>query len=168
MRDSVLEVEVDTPKDSNLYFPPIGEAVRGRLDFLRLSRRSVNAIQLSIPFPNGVPGQRIRVDLAEKRCSISEPLHDPEWGSAKKEIEKRGLPIPTAEETYPGAHVPDWLHAIRRAVEAGYVRIVRGELPRDLGEETKVPEVLDPADKKIDRLCTLVERLLDRLAPEVP
>jgi hypothetical protein len=165
MRENVLEVEVDAPKDSHLWFPPIGAAVRGRLDLMRLVKRDPHAAMLTSHFPKGVPGQRIHIDLAAKQCSIVEPLHDAEWADCKRELERRSLPIPQAVELHPGAHVPDWLWGVKRAIDAGYVRIVKGELPDDLGEETKRPETKDPGEDRIDRLCDLVERLLERLVP---
>lgn len=169
MKDSnsaVLEVEIDDHKrDSHLYFPPIGQPVRGRCDFGRMARRDPNAIMLTTHFPNGVPGQRIRIDFHSKRCSIVEPLHLPEFELCRKEIERRGLPIPVAEETYTPANLADWLWTIKRAIDAGYARVTCGELPKDLGEETPRKENLDPGEQRIDRLCTLIESLLGRLVP---
>lgn len=165
MRDNILEVEIDNEKDSNLFFPPVGQPIRGRLDFMRLVRRQPNAIQLTIPFPDGVPGQRLRVDLASGACSIVEPLHEAKWANCKAELETRSLPIPPATEEFPAACVPDWLWAIQRALRDGYCRIVRGELPKDLGVETPRYEAKDPGEDRIDRLCNLIETLLDRLVP---
>ncbi|MGH7193127.1 MAG: hypothetical protein ACREJM_06275 [Candidatus Saccharimonadales bacterium] len=165
MRENVLEVEVDTPKDGNLFFPPIGFPIRGRLDFMRLIKREANAVSLTIPFPDGVPGQRLRVDLGAQTCSIVEPLHEEKWAKCKAELENRGLPIPPASEDFPGAHVPDWLHEIKRSFDNGHVRIVRGEMPKDLGIETPRHQAKDPGEQRIDRLCDLVETLLERLVP---
>ena len=166
MRDSVLELEVDNDLDRHLHFPPAGCAVRGRLDFLRLARRDPNAIQLTVPFPRGVPGQRIRVDMAAGQCSIVEGLHDADCERERKELAKRSIPIPEAVEAYPAAKVPDWLWAAKRAVDAGIARVVKGSFPDDLGEETVRPVAKDPGEDRIDRLCDLVERLLTRLVPE--
>lgn len=165
MRESVLELEVDNDLDRHLHFPPAGCAVRGRLDFLRLCRRDPNAVMLTQPFPRGVPGQRIRIDLAAQQCSIIEALHDADYERERKEIEKRSIPIPQAVELYPGAKVSDWLWASKRAVDAGIAKVVRGSFPDDLGKETERPVAQDPGEEKIDRLCNLVERLLERLVP---
>lgn len=163
MRSDVLELEVDNDFDRHYYFPPIGQAVRGRCDFGRMAPRDPNAIMLTPNFPKGVPGQRIVVDLATKQCQIVEPLRLPEWEPERKEIEKRNLPIPEAVQNYTPANLSDWLWAIHRGLRDGYIKVIRGELPKDLGKETPRQENLDPGEERIDKLCNLIEQLLGKL-----
>jgi len=158
--DSILECEVDTATDGNLWFPPMQQTIRGRLDFMRMARREQNALKLFNSFPRGVPGQRLRIDLRTKKCSVVEPLHEAEWEGTRDEIIRRRLPIPKRSEDVPAAHMPDWLHEIKRSVDAGHLRIVKGEFPKDLGIETETKPSLDPGEEKLDRLCDLMERLL--------
>ncbi len=163
MKENTIEVEVDTATDGNLWFIPLGTVVRGRLDFLRLAQRLPDAIKLSMEYPKGIPGQRLRVDLNTGRCSIVDPLNEPGWAATRAKIEKQGIGIPP-DSDHTVSNVADWLWAIHRALRDNIVRITKGELPADLGIETPHREPQDPADVKIDRLCTLVETLLERLA----
>ena len=165
MRENILEVEVDTPTDNHLFFGPIGRAIRGRLDLMRVARRDPDAIRLTTEFPEGVPGQRIVIDLASGACSIRDPLHDAEWTGCREALEKRDFTIPPTMESFNGARKADWLWAVSRALRDGYCRIVRGSLPADLGIETERVSPPDPGEDRIDRLCDLVERLLERLVP---
>lgn len=164
MKTEILEVAVETPKDGNLYFPPAKRTLRGRKDFNRMAQHEKNFMELAFHFPQGIPGTVIRIDLDEKQVWLCEPLHDGAWQAARDEIVSRGIAIPPATEAIAGAYLPDWLHEIKRSLDAGYVRIVRGGLPRQLGEETKRPETIDPAERRIERLCDLVEKLLETMA----
>jgi hypothetical protein len=164
---TILELEVDNDFDRHYYFPPIGAAVRGRCDFGRMAPRDPNAIMLTTDFPKGVPGQRIVVNLATKECQIVEPLHFSEWADCKKQIEKRNLPIPEPVENFTPPNLSDWLWAIHRGLRDKYIKVIQGELPKDLGQETARRENLDPGEQRIERLCDLIENLLGRLVPAV-
>lgn len=164
MKTEILEVAVETPKDGNLYFPPAKRTLRGRKDFNRMAQHEKNFMELAFHFPQGIPGTVIRIDLDEKQVWLREPLHDAQWETARDEIISRGIALPPASEPIAGARLPDWLHEIKRSLDAGYLRIVRGALPRQLGEETKRQETIDPSERRIERLCDLVEKLLETMA----
>ncbi|HUY89075.1 MAG TPA: hypothetical protein VMV10_10100 [Pirellulales bacterium] len=164
MKTELLEAAVETPKDGNLYFPPAKRTLRGRKDFNRMAQHEKNFMELAFHFPQGIPGTVIRIDLDEKQVWLREPLHEAAWEAARDEIVSRGIALPPALEAVAGAYLPDWLHEIKRSLEAGYLRVVRGALPRQLGEETQRPEAIDPAERRIERLCDLVEKLLETMA----
>ena len=164
MKTEYLEVAIETPKDGNLYFSPAKRTLRGRKDFNRMAQHEKNFMELAFHFPQGIPGTVVRIDLAEKQVWLREPLCDPQWESAREEISSRGIEIPPPLEAMPGAFLPDWLHEVKRSLDHGYATIIRGALPRDLGQETKRVEAADPSEQKIERLCNLVEKLLDTMA----
>lgn len=164
MKTEILEVAIETPKDGNLYFSPAKRTLRGRKEFNRMAQHEKNFMELAFHFPQGIPGTVIRIDLAEKQVWLREPLCDAEWESAREEIRSRGIEIPPALEAIAGAFLPDWLHEIKRSVDNRYATIIRGALPRDLGQETKRVDAADPSEQKIERLCNLVEKLLETMA----
>jgi hypothetical protein len=160
----VIEIEVDTPNNGDLFFLPAMQRVRGRFLPTRVASEDIG--RLVRDFPNGVPGQRIRLDTAAAMGSIIEPLHDEEHAATAAAVEKRllanapgngevGYDPPVKEHM---AFVPTWLLWMRRAVNAGYARLVKGKLPdADPPEGTK--ELFRPAasrDEVIEKLTAML------------
>lgn len=162
MKSNILEVAIETQKDGNLYVPCAGITLRGRKDFQRMARHQPDAMTLHNDFPRGVPGTVVKVDLDAKRVWLVEPLRSDEYEPERLKIESAGIRIPYTSEVQ-GANVADWLHVIARALRDDYAKIVTGEMPKDLGLESKQEVQTDKSEDRIDRLCNLVESLLGKL-----
>jgi len=164
MATKLVEVSIETSKDGNLFFQPTGTILRGRKDFLRIAEHQPNAMHLYQEFRRGIPGTVIRLDVANRKAWFVEPLRDEQWAETRAKLKARAIDIPKTEEHGVG-NPADWLWAIHRAIRDGHAKVTEGELPKDLGIETPAPAGQDPGDAKLDRLCDLVERLLERTAP---
>lgn len=165
---NVLELEVETERDGNLYVPYSGLTLRGRKDFARIARSRVKAAELLGDFPAGIPGSRVRIDLDEGRVFVVEPLQSEEYQTERLKLERLGHQIPRTAEMK-DTSVSGWLHEMNRAVNAGCARVVSGKFPSDLGPEPDAPSKFEdqqePQGDKFDTLCNLLEQLLGRLAP---
>ncbi|HUY88801.1 MAG TPA: hypothetical protein VMV10_08715 [Pirellulales bacterium] len=164
MKSNLLEVTIETPKDQNVFFRPFGGCLRGRKDFQRIAAHQIDAMTLHQQFPRGVPGTLLQIDLDAKAVTLVETLRQPEWAPERESLESRDIEIPR-DVVIDRPHLPDWLHATRRAVDAGFAKVVKGELPKDLGEESKRPAATDVEEQRIDKLCGLIETLIERLVP---
>ncbi len=125
---SRLTIEVDTPKDANLFFAPLGVRVRGRFDAQRRTARNPDNSSLLGAWPKPVPGQRVTIDAEAARLTIEEPLEDPSNADLAALFKKRGIEVPKTK-TYDSVHVPSCLHQIKRAVDAGLAKVVEGKMP---------------------------------------
>jgi hypothetical protein len=134
MRNSVLEIEVDTRHNRNLYFVPIDRVVRGRFDWRRVADR--NGAELREKWgEEPVPGQRIVLDAERREGAIVEPLYTrPEL---KKRIEAREQVLPPERQSYSNVDVAEWLYWLRAAVAAGDAAVVQGKLPEALDYRPK-------------------------------
>lgn len=158
---SILELAIETQRDGNLFVPCAGVTLRGRKDFQRYARHQPDAMTLFNDFPRGVPGTVVRIDLDAERVWLVEPLRSDEWEPERLKIEAAGIEIPRTSEVQ-GANVADWLHVMQRALRDNYATVIAGEMPKDLGVETnREPQVEDKSEDRIDRLCNLVEKLLE-------
>ena len=135
-----IEIEVDGPANSDLLFEPIQERVRGRFQPARVRLEAAGALAMQLP--DGLPGQRIRLDTdaaGAARGSIIEPLAGPEHAATRATLARLvtgdahatgdRLGFAPAVREYPAAHAPTWLGWMLRAVRAGYARVVSGKLP---------------------------------------
>lgn len=127
-KSNVLEIEVDGPRNQHLIFGPLGRRIRGRMAYNRVANRK-GASDLAIEWPKGFPGQRLGIDLATGQSYIAEPLHDPEWAETREKIEKvKKQRIPPAREEV-ATEPPTMLFWMKKAVESGIARIVKGAFP---------------------------------------
>lgn len=104
-------------------------------------------------FPKGVPGQRLRLDTESRTAAVLEPLHEAQHAVTRERIEKKGMTIGPASEEVGNVDVPTWAYWLKRAVEGGLAKVVRGSLPPIEGKPRKqfmTAERVDPADE--DRL----------------
>lgn len=164
--ENILELTIETPRDGNLYIPCAGVLLRGAKNFLRIARHRVNVAELLGDYPRGIPGTVVKIDLSASRVWLVEPLQSEEYEPERLKLEDAGIKVPRTLEVACDS-LPAWLHEMKRAVDAGYAKVTRGEFPEDLGEEPKRPgeevEQTDKSEDKIDRLCNLVETLLSKL-----
>ncbi|HUY87302.1 MAG TPA: hypothetical protein VMV10_01075 [Pirellulales bacterium] len=165
MKSNTLEVAFDLPHDGNLFFVPAGMSLRGRRDFMRMAAHQPSAVMLHTEFPRGIPSTLLRLDLDEKTATLVEPLRTDEWIPEAEKFRAKGIDIPQHIE-FKHVHLGDWLHEVKRAIDAGYAQIVKGELPRDLGEESRkaAPTSEQKSQDRIEKLCDLVEQLVSGLA----
>jgi hypothetical protein len=141
----VIELEVDGPTNTDLMFEPIQERVRGR--FLPSRVRLESAGALAMALPEGLPGQRIRIDTDKAEGTVFEPLADPGQKTTRAVLARLVTGDPGARDDrlgfapavriFPGVHVPTWLGWMVRAVRAGLARVVSGTLPPDVPADCK-------------------------------
>jgi hypothetical protein len=151
-----VEIEVDTPRNSNLHFRPLQRSIRGRFDWNRI--REPQARLKSHEWPVPIPPQRLGID-ADGNGYLVEPLHDEEHAAIREQIEdKLNEKLEPARQEFPGVHIPTWLFWIKRAVESGIARIVKGELPAVIDGTPKRNFII--ADRKpnsADKLTAAIE-----------
>ena len=159
-------VEVNDNQNRNLQFLPLGERVRGRFDVMRMAGE-IGPLRTRFPMP--IPGQRIGLNVKEQTGYLLEPLHDPENAAIKEQVEKSAKLAP-AVRTVEGIDVKTWAYWLGEAVKQGLAEVVEGTLPKVNGTpQTRFHSVehLDPMDRladAIERQCTLMGRILERLA----
>jgi hypothetical protein len=171
----ILEIEVDGPTNSDLLFEPIGDRVRGRFQPSRVKLEAAGALAMQLP--DGLPGQRLRLDTAAGRGAVIEPLAAPEHAATRATLARLvtgdahatgdRLGFAPAVQEFPGVHVPTWLGWMLRAVRAGYARVVSGTLPDAVPADCK-PRVFSslsqpPAADARDLLIGELMRRLDAL-----
>lgn len=172
-----VEIEVDGPTNADLMFEPIQERVRGAFRPSRVRLESAGALAMQLP--DGLPGQRIRLDTAADGTAhgtILEPLAGPEHAATRATLARLvtgeahatgdRLGFAPAVREHPAAHAPTWLGWMVRAVRAGYARVVSGTLPDAVPTDCKPrvysalsqPEA-DPRDLLIGELMRRLEAL---------
>ena len=132
-----VEVEVCAPQSRQLFFSPVGKTVRGRVDFAHVKSKA--ELSLRDTWPDPIPGKIIGINEAGEKY-IREPLHDSENTKLRMLIQSRGMVLEDERETFAGESIITWLYWLRRAVDAGLARILKGELPPI--------EELEPARKR--------------------
>ncbi len=163
----MVEIVVDNGQNGDLLFHPAAERVRGAVDVSRVQLPELGTLPRD--FPKGIPGQTIAFDPATNTGSIREPLLTAEHATVRATIEKTipGADFGVAERSYPNAHAGTWLGHMRRAVEAGLAKLVKGKLPEadppDMRKGFYTPEPkADPKDATITQLVAL---LASKLSP---
>jgi hypothetical protein len=130
----MIVIEIDTATNGSLFFAPLQEAIRGRMDPMRFKDRE-ERLTLIDEYPQGVPGQRIAFDEQAGTASLVEPLHEPQNAAVREKLaakrysfapHKREISAATVEQT---GGKPTWLYWLNRAVESGHARLVSGTLP---------------------------------------
>lgn len=167
-----VEIEVNTPTNGNLLFQPTLTTVRGRFLPTRVASKHIG--ELVREFPEGLPGQRIRLDPDTATGAILEPLADPGAAELRAAVAKRltgdrdgKVEYAPAKVTFADVHAPTWMLWMLRAVRAGLAKVTRGTLPdveppdgkRDLFARPTVP---DAKDAVIEKLTAL---LIAKLSP---
>jgi len=123
---STVEIEVCPPQNRRMVFRPLGpdRRVRGRIDFSNLKGDRFAALREKWEEP--IPGQVIGINVETGEGYIREPLRDEEHRELAREIEQQPFRLPPERQAFPNANVANWVHWMRRAVEAGTARIVGG------------------------------------------
>lgn len=167
--DNVIEIEIGAGRrNCNFTFMPLGKRIRGRFDVTRAIQTDGEAARLLKSWPEPIPGQVIGIDVESGLGYLREPLHDPEFAAIREKIEKTGQKLEPERQTFPNRHLPTWLHWLKRAVECGAAKLVRGTLPETIDGE---PEYTTPFARSMQtrkdpttRLAEAMERQGDLLA----
>jgi hypothetical protein len=164
---TVIEIDVDNPRNGCLHFLPLGRTIRGRIDFNRDSEPQARVA--GVDYPDGVPGQRLGIDLDSLEGYIVEPLHEKAHEKTLATIRRKGFQPPAARETFKlsPADKPTWLYWLKRSVEAGHAKLAKGKFPDRIdGDPQKTfiskPRGPDPKDAVIARLTAI---LMAKLSP---
>ena len=113
MAAELLTIEVDSAMNRDLAFKPLGQrTLRGRLD----TRRIVPAEgDMPVKWPDPIPGLRVVIDAASRTAHIIEPLHESQYATIRKKLEKKGLEPLKERETFENIDVPLWQYWAKRA-----------------------------------------------------
>lgn len=167
--DNVIEIEVGAAgRNCNLTFMPLGKRIRGRFDVARAIKTDGEAARLLKAWPDPIPGQVIGIDVEAGMGYLREPLHDPEFAAIRERIEKTGKKLEPERQTFQNRHVPTWLHWLKRAVECGAAKLVRGTLPEKIDGElefnTPFARAMQTRKDPTTRLAEAMERQSEMLA----
>jgi hypothetical protein len=158
---NILEVEVDGPCNESLYFQPWQRKLRGRMDLQRVKGPTHNIID---DWPKPIPGQRIVLNLDTAEAQIVEPLHDPEHEVTRERIKARKYKLGPAVEPLAGQqHLPTLLHWLKRAVESGIVKIIRGTIPDTIDGKPQLSFITGSEPNTGDRLADAMQRQTEAL-----
>jgi hypothetical protein len=156
-----LTVEVDGPKNENLFFRPLSRKIRGRFDVARIPDPG----PLRQSWPDPIPGQRLTLNLDTGEAAIVEPLHDAEHTALRQKIEKRAT-IPPAREELGKVDLPTWLHWLSGTVACGKGHVVAGKLPEKIDGKPKTSFLVQRTPDPIDRLAEGFSRLAEELGKQ--
>lgn len=161
-----IEIEIDGKNNNNVMFLPLQRVIRGRFDMDRLADRGGEGFGSMESKLGGrvIPGQRLGIDLDRCEGYVHEPLRDPDHWRLREAIEKKlnmRLEDPLVKSE--NVHVPTWLYWMKRLVDGGMAKVVKGVLPEKIDGEPKRQFFFrgkpDRADgKRVEELEALVAR----------
>lgn len=155
VKQAVVEIEIDGARNEAHFFRPLMRRLRGRFDLNRVAEPQ--ARMKSVECPDPIPGLRIGLDFVTATGYVSDPLTEPEQAANRARITQRGLSLGSAREDFPEVDCPTWAFWLRRAVESGAARVVRGELPEELGGAPVTSCVTARRPNSADRLAEAIE-----------
>ncbi len=163
-----VEIAINGQHNEALHFRPLQRSIRGRFDFMRIGEPMAKVKATEWPTP--IPSQRLGIE-PDGTGYVVEPLHDEEFAPIKEKIEKLGMKLEPALQTFKGIDLPTWLFWIKQAVESGIAKVVSGKLPDKIdGKPRKTFIVNEPEPSATDKLTAAIEKqsamfakLLDRL-----
>lgn len=150
-----IEIEVDGPHNENLRFRPLQRRIRGRFDIQRVGEPLAKLKAHEWPTP--IPAQRLGI-TADGDGYLLEPLHDAEYAALREKIGKGGKRLEPPVQEFESIHLPSWLYWMRRAVESGLARVVKGKLPDKIDGEPRKDFINAPPDPSAtDKLTKTLE-----------
>jgi len=132
MADSLIEIEIDGARNNQLFFAPLQQTLRGRIDFSK--SQTTGEFKLSRRWPTPVPGMAVGV-TGSGEMYVRDRLHETDFKQARILATDRGYGIGPerqsydfpADDTYPPQTT--WVHYMCRAVEGGHAKVIKGKLP---------------------------------------
>ena len=160
-----LVLEINHPKNSDVYFRPISSSLRSRF-FTQRSGARYQA-PLNAFTTNPIPGMRIHIDFKKRCCRITDPLGDPDnkgmldlVNSVGRQLEpprKESKPVEDREfRNLKDEDLHSWLYYARLLIEGHRVNssdpitgemnfdvqphavVIQGEFPPDLSDSLKI------------------------------
>lgn len=154
----MLTIEVNSPKNADLFFWPISKRVRGRLDVHRMLPFDKDAAPLLRQWPEPVPGQQIAIDPAKKKGYIIEPLRDEKNAALREKVEAQNVRVPVASVEHDNIDVPTWLTWMKAACNAGAATVVSGELPDKIEGNVKRSFISGERKSESAQLSVAIDR----------
>lgn len=153
---NVVEIEVATGKNANLFFRPLSKNIRGEFNARDFRDKEMGELLASWPEP--IPGQRIGLDLETGTAYVAEPLHEDRHEALRNKIGKSGFGIPKAKEAYQDVHVATWLYWLKSAVESGHAKVVKGALPETIEGDPKLDFITRTVKTSNEQLADAINR----------
>jgi hypothetical protein len=120
----VVEIEIDN-RGRNVQFPATRETIRGRYSVAEHEVDPAAAL-FQTRYPR-IPGQRIALDVENRRGYVRDPLgDDPKLVDF---VVEAGFAVPPAERVYEDVDVDAWSFWIARLVGTGKARLTAGTVP---------------------------------------
>jgi hypothetical protein len=163
---NIVEIEVDGTLNRSLFFRPLQETVRGRMDWNRGERRLRDLGDKFDGRP--LPGQVIGFDVDKGEGFVREPLHAAEHAAARAVIEKQGHGLPPERKTHTAPNNPDYNHAdtwlwwMNAAVKTGFAKLIRGKFPETFKRVQKNFGAPDPVKTTENNLIALLIGMLSK------
>jgi len=154
---NIVEIEAADPQGRRLYFLPLQRRLRGEFNYNMpaepLAKMHINRI------PETVPGQRLALDVDSATAWISEPLREPEHAVLAEKLRDRyKCTFAPEREELKDVDVPTFLYWMRRAVESGSARLVRGELPEKINGEPRKSFFSNASEDSSTKLADAIEK----------
>ena len=107
-----VEIEIDSPTNSNLAWTPTGETLRGRFDPLKVNVASAGDLAMRLKSP--LPGTRIKIDPDKQTATICEPLAGPEHKATRDSLKAHGFRFAAGGHKLPSGIISHWGHSCER------------------------------------------------------
>jgi hypothetical protein len=138
-------IEIAGPRNESHTFKPLMRRLRGRWDTANVAQKDKAESLKAISTVHFIPGIHISLDVDKKTGVVFDPLAEPKDGGTPEghAIWEKIKPImsqypsffsPTkpwpqsVKENMSQDEIKTWLYEMARTVEAGYARVVSGEL----------------------------------------
>ena len=149
----VVEIEIDGKLNESHYFLPLQRRIRGRFDYMRVAEPKAKTLINEWPHP--IPGQHITLNLATGEGQIREPLREEGNELLKEKCEKRGRI--GDHEIFPNVDIATWCHWLKRAVESGYAKLIKGKFPEQIEGKPQISFFSRPQVDQTERLASAIE-----------
>lgn len=153
---TAVEIEIDGQHNECLQFRPLQRSIRGRFDMNRVGEPNAKT-KGATEWPVPIPSQRLGVN-PDGTGYVLEPLHDAECEALLERIKSKGMSVEPAVQEFEGIDVPTWLFWLKRAVESGLAKVVKGKLP-DTIDGTPRKDFINapPQPSNTDKLTAALE-----------
>lgn len=131
---NIFKCEVNTPRNNNLFFPPINGNVRGRWEFSRMPERETG--ELVRLYGPAIPGQHIHLNAEAATAQIIEPIYG--MPELLKHVERRCFKLPPEVTTFEKINVLEWQFWLINAKNGGNITVMEGTLPESVDWKPKL------------------------------